>query len=267
VQELEKQTLGERKRSQSSVANTLKPLGGTFGYAVFKGLIAVNPMTQIPRGYRPSCATQREHREWTTAEVDLVIEKAKTLKVGDEATRRCYALAIEVLLRTGLRLGECLGLRFGDIDFTGSVLAIGNSWSKAGELGPVKTAASNRRVPVTAALLQQLAARSLELEGDDETFVFALKKGDNPPYQSTIRRRAWLPAIKAANLTDGPKVTPHDARHAFASQLADLDLTSGDLAPILGHTTAGITEGIYLHSFNRDEREKRVREAMERAAS
>lgn len=47
----------------------------------------------------------------------------------------------------------------------------------------------------------------------------------------------------------GPKVTLHDARHAFASQLADLDLTSGDLAPILGHSTAGITEAIYVHAF------------------
>ena len=33
-----------------------------------------------------------------------------------------------------------------------------------------------------------------------------------------------------------------------------------------GHTSAGITERIYTHAFNRDEREQRVREATIAAA-
>jgi integrase len=96
--------------------------------------------------------------------------------------------------------------------------------------------------------------------------VFASKNGENPPTQSNFRRRAWVPAVRAAGLTDGPRVTPHDSRHAFASQLADLHLTSSDLAPILGHRTAGITESIYVHAFNREAREERVRQAMTAAA-
>jgi integrase len=36
---------------------------------------------------------------------------------------------------------------------------------------------------------------------------------------------------------------------------------------VLGHTTAGITERIYTHAFNREEREKRIREAQARAIS
>jgi integrase len=159
-----------------------------------------------------------------------------------------------------------LGLRFVDIDFEASVLLIRNSWTKAGTLGPVKTASSNRRVPIAPGLLRQLAARSLEMDADPETFVFARKKGKNPPAQSNFRRRAWVPVIEAVGLTNGPKVTPHDARHAFASQLADLELDSTDLAPILGHATSGITEAIYVHAFNREAREARVRKAMEAAS-
>lgn len=261
VQELE-----AAGKSQSTIANTLKPLGGTLGHAVFKGLIAVNPMSQVPRGYRPSGNATREHREWTTAEIDRMIYEARKLDARSDA-RRSYALAIEVLLRTGLRLGECLGLRFGDIDFDKSVVNVRNSWTKDSTLGPVKTAASNRRVPITPDLLAQLASRSLHLDADPETFVFAGKKGENPPTQSNFRRRGWVPAVQAAGLTDGPRVTPHDSRHAFASQLADLDLTSSDLAPILGHRTAGITEAIYIHAFNRDEQEKKVRRAMTAAVS
>ena len=46
-------------------------------------------------------------------------------------------------------------------------------------------------------------------------------------------------------MVDGPKVTPHDARRACASELADLGLSSSYVAAILGHSTSGITEAIY----------------------
>ena len=71
--------------------------------------------------------------------------------------------------------------------------------------------------------------------------------------------------MQAAGLTDGPKVTPHDARHAFASEMAYLGLDAGDVGEVLGHTTRAITEEIYVHVFNRDKREQRIREAMGQA--
>jgi hypothetical protein len=48
--------------------------------------------------------------------------------------------------------------------------------------------------------------------------------------------------------------------------MADLGLTSLDVAETLGHTRADVTEKIYVHAFNREQREQRVREAMARAA-
>lgn len=70
-------------------------------------------------------------------------------------------------------------------------------------------------------------------------------------------RPSWLPGM-----TEGPKVTPHDARHAFASMMAEFGLTSADVAEVMGHTTAGVTERIYTHAFNRDAREQRIRQAQ-----
>jgi integrase len=113
--------LEAKGKSPSTIANTLKPLAGTLNYAVFKGLIAVTPMAQVPRGYKPSCNATREHREWMTAEVDRMIAEARKLDARSEA-RQSYGLAIEILLRCGLRLGECLGLRFGDVNFAEGVL-------------------------------------------------------------------------------------------------------------------------------------------------
>ncbi len=71
--------------------------------------------------------------------------------------------------------------------------------------------------------------------------------------------------MKNAGLTDGPKVTPHDARHALASELAEQGLSSSDVAEVLGHSSARITESTYIHAFNKHKREARIREAMARA--
>ncbi|HWL33889.1 MAG TPA: tyrosine-type recombinase/integrase [Gaiellaceae bacterium] len=87
-------------------------------------------------------------------------------------------------------------------------------------------------------------------------------KGGKPPAHGNFRRRGWDEAVAAAGLTDGPKVTPHDARHAFASMMAEFGLTSADVAEVMGHTTAGVTERIYTHAFNREAREERIRQAQ-----
>jgi len=52
------------------------------------------------------------------------------------------------------------------------------------------------------------------------------------------------------------------ACHAFASQMASLGSTPGDVAEVLGHASPTITERIYVHAFDRAKREERVRQAM-----
>ena len=42
----------------------------------------------------------------------------------------------------------------------------------------------------------------------------------------------------------------------------EMGITSSDVAEVMGHTTAGITERIYQHCFNREAREARVRQAV-----
>jgi integrase len=259
--DLDKAVLG-RGLSESSVANYMKPLRRIMEFAVLKGYREINPFQQVPRNTLASCNRTREHREWTTVEVLRLIEEGHKLDAR-KGSRAEYGLAIEFKLRTGARLGEVLGARYGDIDFEQGVWKINGQWTRDGErVDYVKTKKSLRRVPLAPQVLKKIAARKLHAGASDEDFVFASGKGGNPPSHTNFRRRAWDKAVENAGLTDGPKVTPHDARHAFASEMADLGLDSADVAEVLGHTTAGITERIYTHAFNREEREKRVREAM-----
>jgi integrase len=263
----------EKGLSSSTIANTLKPLSRTFEYAVFKSLIATNPITQVPRGYRPSCNTTRDHREWTTEEVERLIRVAYERDARPEA-RSDYGLSIEAKLRTGMRLGELLGAQYGDVETEElssgrrvAVLHVRRQWTKDGRVDEPKTKKALRRIPLSPTLSAKIAARKLSHGAGDIDFIFAPSRGSTPPLHSNWRRRGWNKAVTAAGLTDGPKVTPHDARHAFASMMAEAGLSSADVAEVMGHTTAGVTERIYTHAFNREAREERVREAMAAAMS
>ena len=114
-------------------------------------------------------------------------------------------------------------------------------------------------------LYKKVATRKLLLGASDADFVSAHKPGASPVSHSNFRRRAWNPTVEDAGLVGGPKVTPHDARHAFASQMASLGLDSGDVAEVLGHTSPTVTERIYTHAFDRAKREERVRATMAKA--
>ncbi len=59
----------------------------------------------------------------------------------------------------------------------------------------------------------------------------------------------------------GIKLTPHDARHAYAS-LTLPNVPSHIVARVMGHTTADVTQRIYGHSFNRDKQDQQVRDAL-----
>lgn len=254
--------------SESTVSNYLKPARATFEHAVLAGHIAVSPFAQVPRGRLPSCNSRRDHREWTTADIQRLIACGYELDARPEA-RAEYGLLIEAKIRLGLRLGELLGVQYGD--FVAEevepgqrvyVLRVARQWTKDGRVDTPKTPKALRRIPVSQDLYAKIAARRLRLGASDEDFLSAQRKGGTPVSHHNFRRRAWNAAVERAGFTDGPKVTPHDARHAFASQLADLGLSSSDLAEAMGHTTSGVTEAIYVHAFNRDAREERVRQAM-----
>jgi integrase len=168
-------------------------------------------------------------------------------------------------VRTGVRPGELLGQRHGDIDFEQGVWTVSGQWTADGRyVDWTKTEKSLRRVPLASELLKKLAARKLRRGEGDSGYVHASHPGGKPVTHKTFRR-GWSAAVKAARLDGALKVTPHDARHAFASEMAYLGLDAEDVKEVLGHTTKAVTEAIYTHAFNRDKREHRIREAMGKA--
>jgi integrase len=99
--------------------------------------------------------------------------------------------------------------------------------------------------------------------------VFAAAHG-KPLSHRNVQRRGFDPARDAAKAklgkgfthSDDKPVTFHDLRHAFASRASGRGVPVGVLSAILGHANVGITQGVYVHLYGRDEAEAQYREAM-----
>jgi len=136
--------------------------------------------------------------------------------------------------RAGLRPGEVYALRWQDIDLHGREVHVRNTRCVEHGFRPVKNNRP-RTVPMHDDVVEALGQRQNKppLDGD---WVF-----EGPLWH--VRHR--LDRIcKAADL---PRITPHVARHSFASQLVAAGVQMATVAKLLGHQNIQLTFRTYSH--------------------
>ena len=260
IRELEQQGL-----SASYIEELLKPLGGTFKYAMRLQLVTMNPLQLLTPDDRPA-RKERERREWTPEDVTALLEASRRI-AKRPTSQQDYSLFLETAIRTGLRLGELLGLQWRDVDLRRGILEVRRQWTRDGNYSEPKTPAAIRSVPLAAEMVKKLAEQKLatDYSADDEP-VFASSTG-RPLNHRNVAQRGFEAAAKEAGLiADGqPRVTFHDLRHAFASIMIERGLSSTVLVRVMGHRDATTTERKYVHLFNRQRTDDQVRVAMQSA--
>jgi integrase len=212
----------------STIRNTLDPLRAMYRHAVRRGLVAVNPTTELEvphdRSEEMRVASRAEATELTAA--------------LPESEWAFWATA----LYAGLRSGELRALRWSDVDLGTRLIHVRRSWDDGGQEVEPKTPGSRRRVPVVPRLAK-LLERHRELtdrSGDDLVFG---RTAETPFERSTIRRRA-LAAWKTAKLEP---ITVHQCRHTCASFMIAAGANAKALSVILGHASIAITFDRYGH--------------------
>lgn len=152
-------------------------------------------------------------------------------------------------LRTGMRLGELLGLEWGDIDWRNRTIKVRRNWTR----GAITTPKNHQRrtvnmSPKLAATLR-LRRRQIRIEFlkrglQRPEIVFPAETGTR--LDDSNVRKAFRAICEKAELR---RRTPHDMRHTFAT----LSLLEG--APLayvskqLGHADKAITLRVYTHWF------------------
>jgi integrase len=179
---------GKRAVTPATVNREFSFLKHVFNVAIRDGKTEKNPVARLRMLREPSGRV----RYLSDDEETRLMEKLDT----DEDRQR-----VTVLLQTGLRKAEFLGLRWRDVDLKAGVVSVPRS--KNGEA---------RHVPMTSTVRTLLAGRPRSLDRDALIFPNSEGKRD-----LRWAEKAVPEALGAANIED---CRLHDLRHTFASRLA-----------------------------------------------
>ena len=156
--------------------------------------------------------------------------------VADHSVNPQHADLIRLLLLTGARKSELMGLRWDEIDMQRSRLVLPPARSKCGRHN------GYRRIPLNAAAKALLA----KIPHYGSEFVFPSDRSDAKPM--TGIQKTWKHVCQEAGLG---KMRLHDLRHSFAS----FAIANGEnivlIAAALGHASTRMTER-YLHLRDQD---------------
>jgi integrase len=271
-----------------TVRKIIATLSAILSDAIDDGLLSGNPAIQLKKVYRSDAfkdgATNRDINPLTREELAHLLETAETHAITrkDEVVYpyRPHRLFLLLLARTGLRLGEALGLKWDAIDFHGGFLEVRRNWVRGRLTTPKNHKA--RRVDLSdqlrAALLQARQERfgkvvainpGVQAERDAvagvaDAWVFPAperpQKKDAPTVArnkvdpmdpDNFRDRVWEPLLTTAGLR---KIRLHDLRHTYASLLLQDGTELLYVSQQLGHHSPAFTLQVYGHLLPRDRR-------------
>lgn len=232
-----------------TITSALRPLSIILSQAARKGRIPANPLDQLERGERPKHDDQRPKRILSLDEMRALIANA------DGVQYRCL---LELLLASGLRIGEALGLTVADLDAKDSLIRVEYQLGRDGMRTQLKTEESRRSIDIPAQLMHRLLALIQERgqRFNPNALVFASR--NETGLERKVARDALKRASAAAKLT-APEPTLHDLRHSHASMLIALDHSVVDVQHRLGHRKPDTTLRIYTHQWKyRDAQRSRI---------
>ncbi len=258
--------------STINVRKHLRILSSILSEAVEDELIASNPVRELRKLRHSKLPHQRRKVDVVTAkELAHLLETARTHTIGrrDKTVhpyRRYYPFLL-CLARTGLRLGEAIALRWGDVDWHGGFIHVQRSYSR-GELSTPKSG-KDRRVDMSSQLQRVLralyeerferavaidpeaqAALEVERAAALEAIVFVDEVGGHID-EANFRHRIWGPLLTAAKLRH---LRLHDLRHTCASLLIAGGAELQYVQQQLGHHSPAFTLTVYGHLLPKDRR-------------
>lgn len=236
--------LGERL-APASIAECLRLTSGVLRSAVRDRLIGFNPC----EGVRLPARRRKDTDDLTLSLDELT---AKLLPATPDRYRALVALAGG----TGLRWGECAGLRTDALDLAAGVvrvIRVAEEISGHVSLKPYpKSRAGRRSVPLPPFVKELLTLHLRDYPVGSDGLVFVARTGEALK-RGTFRARVWKPSLRRAGLPEALRF--HDLRHSYATWLVSDGVPINDVAAVLGHEQTSTTLDRYVHpSRDRDSR-------------
>ncbi|WP_027390511.1 tyrosine-type recombinase/integrase [Chrysiogenes arsenatis] len=193
--------------------------------AIRNGVITRNPVegVKLPR------VIQRQPDPFDRQEIDAILSWMKEHKPK-------MAAWCAVSFYTGMRTGEALALRWGDIDFRKHTISIQRTTGGEG----TKTG-SGRTVDIIEALDSWLSQHKLRhFVGQDSMFPIAA--------YSALVENYWKPCLKALGIRYR---SIYNTRHTFVCMMLDAGEPLSWIRDMVGHTDLSMITKVYGNKINR----------------
>lgn len=168
-------------------------------------------------------------------------------------------LFLRIMLECGLRPGEVMALVWNDIDYLRGVIHVNRAIKKNGEVGPPKSSAGVRDVPIPTGLYALLRAQE-----PLRAFQLVCPKQRGGGHTKSSIRKMWERTKHAMNLEMGAMTDEHgniigihpvqeplriyDLRHTYCTDLEKAGVPINIACRLMGHSDISVTSKIYTHA-------------------
>ena len=257
--------------AHSTVKHIYSLLNEYFRYLCYEEYISKNPMAYVRIIKKANFLAAQGKGNIAQSDAVTVLTNEEIQRLRETvftrnrkgAMKHQQAAAYLLMLNTGLRTGEVLGLINSDIDLDNREMLVVRAVKEVGKrdndgtvrgteliVGGMKTAASKRTIPLNSAAIEMILILRTERYFGADSLLISKQVGDFTR-PSTFRSR-WYTLLDFAGISHKGL---HSLRHTFATRLINgvedengnlKTLTVRQVADLLGHTTSSVTEKYYV---------------------
>lgn len=240
--------------SSKTILNHFSLLKSMLNQAVKWDYIQYNP---CDKATKPKQQKNREMKCLDKNEIDILFN------ILDNESNISLKTIVKLLVTTGMRRSECLGLSWNDVDLVKQIITVHRTLQYTPEkgkyFGPTKTDSSVRVIPLPTSIIPVLKNYKEYQDGlkhtmgkkwceSDVVFTsFSYKHAGEPLNPDTVSE--WFRKFMKANSDKLPYVRMHDLRHTYITQLIYAKTPIPTVSKFAGHSNITTTLNRYTHAI------------------
>lgn len=231
--------------SNSYIKKIYEQISQAFNFAINRGYIIRNPLMDVVKP--KSMKKDKVVRAMEIEEQQKFTEYLESKTIKEEPYKNVFLIQMFM----GLRVGEALALRYGDIDLRKNVINVNKTLTKDKNerviMGDTtKTYAGIREVPIPEFIRESIIEQMVIAENNPDKQLFVSNNGkliDGKNVNRILKERLSKLGIEG--------ITTHSLRHTYGTRCVEAGMRAVALQRLMGHTDVSVTLNTYTSVFNK----------------
>lgn len=231
--------------SNSYIKKIYEQISQAFNFAINRGYIIRNPLMDVVKP--KSMKKDKVVRAMEIEEQQKFTEYLESKTIKEEPYKNIFLIQMFM----GLRVGEALALRYGDIDLKKNVINVNKTLTKDKNerviMGDTtKTYAGIREVPIPEFIRASIIEQMVIAENNPDKQLFVSNNGkliDGKNVNRILKERLSKLGIEG--------ITTHSLRHTYGTRCVEAGMRAVALQRLMGHTDVSVTLNTYTSVFNK----------------